>query len=309
MIFLRTQFRRLALPAAVLLAACLAPQSFAQGPSAAPFAIESPASPDAELPAAPTPKVPLAAQGQSQAQTQQPPATAPAPQTPNAQGNSQDHSADEVPKRIFYIWPNFMTANDIDENKGPLTTKEKFNIAWHQFFDISAHVGNLLQASVSQAADGIPHYGQGWGAFGKRFAAQEGDQFTGSILIYGVLPTLLHDDPRYFRKGKGGVFKRILYAASRVAISRTDSGHATFNAPQIFGQLGQAGISTLYYPEQDRTVGGVFQGWAINQCYAMGFNQLKEFTPDLVAALKRHADRKRQEKAAKHAGAAPSTQD
>src|SRR5271166_6912460 len=62
---------------------------------------------------------------------------------------------DEVPKRIFWIIPNFMTANDQPQNLGPLTPKQKFNIAWHQWWDVSAHIGNLVQASISQAANGI----------------------------------------------------------------------------------------------------------------------------------------------------------
>ena len=90
---------------------------------------------------------------------------------------------DEVPKRIFWIIPNFMTANDQPENQGPLTAHQKYNIAWHQFWDYSAHFGNILQAGISQAANGLPHYGEGWGAFGERYLAQEGDQFTGAMLI------------------------------------------------------------------------------------------------------------------------------
>jgi hypothetical protein len=204
----------------------------------------------------------------------------------------QDKGAnDEVPKRIFWIIPNFMTANDTVENKGPLTTHDKFNIAWHQFIDPSAHYGNILQASISQAANGLPHYGQGWGAFAKRYAAQEGDQLSGSMLIYGVLPTVLHHDPRYFRKGRGSAWSRVAYAASRVVIARTDAGNPTFNASSVFGQLGQASISLLYYPQQDRKLGGVLAGWAINQGYNIGWNQLKEFTPDLNALLKRHSKR------------------
>jgi hypothetical protein len=200
---------------------------------------------------------------------------------------------DEVPKRIFWIIPNFMTTNDQPENQGPLTTKEKYNIAWHQFFDMSAHFGNLVQAAVSQAANSIPHYGQGWGPFGERFLAQEGDQFTGSMLIYGALPQLLHQDPRYFRKGRGSKWSRILYAASRTVIARSDSGRPMFNASQVFGQLGQAGISLSYYPKQDRNVGGLFAGWAINQGYNIGWNQLKEFTPDLNALIVRHQKKKK----------------
>src|SRR5208283_2296779 len=132
---------------------------------------------------------------------------------------------DEVPKRIFWIIPNFMTANDQPQNLGPLTPKEKFNIAWHQWWDVSAHVGNVLQAAISQAANGIPEYGQGWGAFGERYAAQEGDQFTGATVI-----------------------------------CRTDSGENTFNIPQVFGQLGQASISLTYYPQVNQTLAGCFPG-------------------------------------------------
>ena len=212
---------------------------------------------------------------------------------PAVQPNPLDKEAnDEVPKRIFWIIPNFMTANDQPENKGPLTPRQKFNIAWHQFFDMSAHFGNLIQASISQAANGLPHYGQGWAAFGERYAAQEGDQFTGSMLIYGVLPTVLHQDPRYFRRGRGSVWSRVAYAASRVVIARTDAGKPTFNASSVFGQFGQASISMLYYPQQDRKIEGVVQGWAINQGYNIGWNQLKEFTPDLGAYMKRHSKKR-----------------
>jgi hypothetical protein len=195
---------------------------------------------------------------------------------------------DEVPKRILFIIPNFMTENDQPENQGPLTPAKKFNIAWHQYSDYSAHFGNLLQAAISQAANGIPHYGQGWGAFGERFLAQEGDQLTGSMLIYGVLPTVLHEDPRYLRRGRGSAWSRIYYAATRVLITRTDSGSPTFNVSQVFGQLGQAGISLTYYPKKDHSVKGLFEGWGVNQFYNIGWNQLKEFTPDLAAFIRRH---------------------
>jgi hypothetical protein len=209
--------------------------------------------------------------------------------------NPKDKDAnDEVPKRIFWIIPNFMTYNDQPENQGPLTAKQKYSIAWHQFWDLSAHIGNVIQAGISQAANGLPHYGQGWGPFGERYAAQEGDQFSGSMLIYGVLPSVLHDDPRYFRRGRGTAWSRIAYAASRVVICRTDSGKNTFNIPSVFGQLGQASISAYtYYPEQDRRFGGVLAGWTINQGYNIGWNQLKEFTPDLGAFLRRHSKKKK----------------
>jgi hypothetical protein len=272
---MRMQHRLLAILVFVALAALPAPSSAQDNPS-------QPSSPST-APATPPP--------------------APRSQTPSQDSSTQQsqnamdkHAKDEVPKRIFFIIPNFMTANDQPENQGPLTTKQKFNIAWHQWYDFSAHFGNVIQAGISQAANGIPHYGQGWGAFGERYAAQEGDQFTGSMIIYGVLPTVLKIDPRYFRKGRGTAFSRIEYATTRVVIARTDSGKKTVNIPTIFGQLCQAAISLTYYAKQDRDVHGLFEGWAVNQAYNIGWNQLKEFTPDLGAVMKREGERRRQRK-------------
>ena len=41
-----------------------------------------------------------------------------------------------------------------------------------------------------------------------------------------------------------------------------------------------------------RNVSGLFSGWAINQIYNLGWNQLKEFTPDLGSYLNRPRQKK-----------------
>src|SRR5271165_6414782 len=82
-------------------------------------------------PDAPTPKI------APDPQSEQDPAGAPT-STAAPVVVARDHTKDEVPKRIFFIIPNFMTANDQPENRGPLTPKQKFDIAWHQFADVSA---------------------------------------------------------------------------------------------------------------------------------------------------------------------------
>ena len=103
-----------------------------------------------------------------------------------------------------------------------------------------------------------------------------------AFFIFGFLPHVLHEDPRYFRKRHGSVWSRIRYSASRTVITRTDSGGSTFNTPQVLGQLLQQGISTAYYPQQDRTASGVFQNWGINLAYTGAYNVLKEFYPDFL---------------------------
>jgi hypothetical protein len=202
-------------------------------------------------------------------------------QTPAASADSIVQP-DENPKRILGIIPNFQTTNDVPEEREPLTVREKYVLAWHQTVDVSAHAGNLFQAALQQAANGQPHYGQGWRAYASRFGAAEADQVTSAFFIFGFLPHVLHQDPRYFRQGRGSAWSRIRYAATRTVISRTDSGDPTFNTPQVLGQLLQQGISTAYYPPQDRSASGVFQNWGVNLAYNSAYNVLKEYYPDFL---------------------------
>jgi hypothetical protein len=201
------------------------------------------------------------------------------PQQTNAQ---QD---EEPPKRMFGMIPDFENTNDTAANRRPLTIREKYILSLHQSFDISAHIGDAFQAALQQAGNGQPHYGQGWGAYGERFAANEGDQISSSILIYGVLPSLLHEDPRYFRQGRGSSIARIWYAINRTFVTRKDRGTNGFNTSETVGQLISAGISTSYYPPQDRSVSRVFSNWAVNLGGNSGYNVLSEYYPDLMRAL------------------------
>jgi len=234
-----------------------------------------------DKPDAPTPKAPPSA-SQTRPASDQNPATSSDPTV----------QPDDNPKRILGIIPNFQTKNDQPVAYEPMSAKEKYVLAWHQTVDISAHFGNLFQAAIQQADNGQPHYGQGWGAFASRFGAEEGDQATSAFFIFGFLPHVLHQDPRYFRQGKGSIWYRIHYAATRTVISRKDTGDPTFNTPQVLGQLFQQSISTAYYPAQDRSASAVFQNWGTNLAYNSAYNVLKEFYPDFLRIVfHRHKER------------------
>src|ERR1700730_2223792 len=213
------------------------------------------------------------------------------PQNPIGPPSNPTGRQDENPKRILGIIPNFQTKNDTPQNQPPLTAKEKYVLAYHQTVDFSAHFGNLFQAALQQASNGQPHYGQGWGAYADRFGAAEADQATSAFFIFGFLPHVLHEDPRYFRKARGAIRYRIWYAATRTVVTRTDAGNPAFNVPQVAGQLLQQSISTAYYPEQDRSASGVFQNWGVNLAYNSAYNVLKEFYPDFLRiAFHRHRE-------------------
>jgi len=192
-------------------------------------------------------------------------------------------SPDPPPKRLGT--PDFATTTDLLAAPRPLTADEKYVYSLHQAFDPSAHVVNLFQASFQQAANGQPHYGQGWRAFEKRFAASEADQITASILSFGLLPSILNEDPRYFRRGAGSPMSRLGYAISRTFVTRKDDGTSGFNHSQFFGELISCGISTSYYPARDRTVGYVSENWGVSLGGYSAYNVFEEFYPDFKRVL------------------------
>jgi hypothetical protein len=237
-----------------------------------------------DKPDAPTPKQNDAHSTQSSS-AEKPKASPDAPPGTGSQASDPNGQQDENTKRILGFIPNFQSKDDIPQNQTPLTPREKYVLAYHQTVDFSAHVGNAFQAALQQASNGQPHYGQGWGPYAQRFGAAEADQVTSAFFIFGFLPHVLKDDPRYFRKRYGTPWSRIRYAATRTVITRTDAGGQTFNTPQVLGQLLQQGISTAYYPEQDRSASGVFGDCGINLAYNSAYNILKEFYPDLLRVV------------------------
>jgi hypothetical protein len=231
-----------------------------------------------EKPDAPAPKIATDADAAQQTSS----GTNSSQQKPTGPPSNPTGRQDENPKRILGIIPNFQTKNDDPGNQPPLTVKQKYVLAFHQSVDFSAHIANLFQAGLQQASDGQPHFGQGWGPYAERFGAAEGDQASQSFFIFGLLPSVLHYDPRYFRRAKGSIWSRITYSATRTVVTRKDTGESTFNIPVVAGFLFQQSISTIYYPAQDRSVKSVFQNWGTSLAYNTAYNVLKEFYPDLL---------------------------
>jgi hypothetical protein len=236
-------------------------------------------------PDAPAPKVATDAEAAQQTNS----STNSSDQKPAGPPSNPTGQQDDNPKRILGFIPNFQTKNDDPANQQPLTVKQKYILELHQTVDFSAHIGNLFQSALQQAFNAQPHYGQGWGPFAERFGAAEGDQATSAFFMFGFLPSILHDDPRYFRRAKGSVWSRLKYSATRTVVTRKDTGESTFNIPVVAGFLFQQSISTSYYPPEDRTAGRVFENWGTSLAFNSGYNVLKEFYPDLLhLAFHRH---------------------
>jgi hypothetical protein len=180
----------------------------------------------------------------------------------------------EETQRVFGIIPNFYVS--YDQNAEPLTAKMKFKLALKVSSDPVTAAGVLLVASAKQAGN-IPKYGQGWGAFGERVGATTADGFTDIMIGGAILPTLLHQDPRYFFQGTGTTGSRIRHAMLSPFYSRNDNGSWGPNYSTLGGVLASSALANLYYPKSDRGAGVVFGNFAIGVAERIGAGLAQEF--------------------------------
>lgn len=162
----------------------------------------------------------------------------------------------------------------------PLTGKEKFKLAFDDSFDPTAFLVAGVFAADSMAQKQYD-FGQGAQGFAKYYGGAFADQAIGNMMSEALLPTVLHQDPRYFEKGTGGFLRRTGYALSREVITLGDDGRNHINTSELAGNAVAAGISNLYYPAVDRSLGNTANKWAQQIALDSAFNIMKEFWPDV----------------------------
>jgi hypothetical protein len=190
-----------------------------------------------------------------------------------------------IDTHIFGVVPNYNAVNDPVHHYEPISTGDKFKMAAHDGFDPFSWVTTGLYAGVAQWHNQSPEFGEGAQGFAKRYGAAFADGAIANFLSEAILPSVLHEDPRYFRLGQGSVIHRIGYTLSRELVTRTDSGGERFNISEIAGNMGAASLSNLYYPASERSLHETMERFAVNIVSDAGFNVLKEFWPDMRRKL------------------------
>jgi hypothetical protein len=214
-----------------------------------------------------------------------PPADVDAPEPQSQQ--SQTQSNEPPPKqtsRILGILPNFRAVS-ADVKLPPQTAKEKFTTAFKDSFDYSAIFVPLALAGYDLGTNPYPEFGTGGVAFGRYLWHAAADQTIENLLVEGIVPSITHQDNRYYTLGRGGFWKRTGYALTRVVVTRNDAGKEVFNTSEVIGSGAAAGISTTYYPARERSIGNFGSQWGTD----VGIDALsfvvKEFWPDINHAL------------------------
>jgi imidazolonepropionase-like amidohydrolase len=181
--------------------------------------------------------------------------------------------------RAFGFLPNYKTVEPGTDTE-PLTAKQKFVMATKDTFDPPILLVSGGLAGISQAKGQDPSYGQGTRGYLKRFGAGLADQVFGNYLVESAFPTLLRQDPRFYRKGTGSVGSRTAYALTRVLVTRTDSGRSTINFSDFAGNAISAGIGNIYYPDSRGMHDNLRRWTSFTLTEALG-DVMKEFWPDI----------------------------
>lgn len=206
--------------------------------------------------------------------------TEPAPAPPLQPGQTEPPPPD---KRIFGVLPNYRTANATAVYM-PITVKQKFTIAAKDSFDYPLLGLAAVIAAEGQLSNSHPEFGQGWAGYGRRVGTSYADQAIGNMMTEGIFPSMLREDPRYFRRGYGSVRSRTWYAATRVFVTRTDAGGTRFNFSELLGNSTGTAISNLYYPDARDVADNVEK--LSEQIGIDAVSQvLKEFWPDVKRKL------------------------
>jgi hypothetical protein len=168
---------------------------------------------------------------------------------------AEEQIKDQEKQRVLGFLPNFYVS--YVHNPVPLTSKQKFELAWKTTLDPVTLVITGGIAGVQQAENSFGGYGQGAQGYGKRFGASYADLAVDTFIGSAILPSLLKQDPRYFYKGSGSKRSRILYAMASSVVCKGDDGRWQANYSNVLGSLAAGGISNLYYPATDRSGAGL----------------------------------------------------
>ena len=181
----------------------------------------------------------------------------------------------EETQRGFGIIPNFFTV--YNPNPAPLTARLKFKLAFRVATDPFTAAGSALIAGANHAAATPSFSADGLGSFGERMGASYGNSLTDIMFSGAILPSLLHQDPRYYSQGTGTKKSRTLHALSSIVMAKGDNGRWQPNYSSLGGDLASAAIANTYYPASNRGAGLVFQTFAIDTAVHASVRLLQEF--------------------------------
>ena len=211
---------------------------------------------------------------------QQSPASQSKP-APQDKKKKKDDTQGTQSKRMFWLVPNFGAVN-ANTQLPPMTTRQKFVLASQDSVtDYSSYTWAGILAGQAMLLNSDPELGHGAAGYGRYYWRTFTDGVSGTFFTEAIVPTITHEDPRYYTMGKGGFFHRTGYAISCAFITKTDSGGTSFNWSEVGGNALEAGLSNAYYPPEERGLSQTAVNFATQMESAVLNHVFQEFWPDI----------------------------
>jgi hypothetical protein len=195
--------------------------------------------------------------------------------------NKKDDSEGKQTNRMLWVIPNF-GAVDSNTQLPPFSTREKFVLASKDSVtDYSSYTWAGILAGQAMLLNSDPELGRGIKGYGRYYWRTFVDGVSGTFFTEAIVPSVTHEDPRYYTMGQGGFFHRMGYAISRTFVTKTDSGGSSFNWSEVAGNGLEAGLSNAYYPPQERGLSQTALNWGTQMESAVLNHIFQEFWPDI----------------------------
>lgn len=166
----------------------------------------------------------------------------------------------EESQRYLGVVPSFFVV--YDKNPVPMPASLKFNLAIRAETDVVTFTGAALLAGIHQASD-TPNYQQGFKGYAQRYGAAYAGGVSDILIGGAILPSLLHQDPRYFYSGEGTTKQRAAHALRAIFLTHGDNGTIQFNYSGLGGDLASAALSNTYYPSANRGAHLFLANWSV----------------------------------------------
>jgi hypothetical protein len=205
----------------------------------------------------------------------------------------------QEPRRILGFMPNFRTVS-AGSKPHPPGWNYNFKVATRQAFDYSSFVFLGLTSISAEGLDEHPALGKGFKGLYEYSWRGFLDKTDGTYLGGWLLPSLLHEDTRFYPLGHGhSIPTRALYVISRQAVTRTYGGHQTLNIAGLGGKVLTQYISRSYYPTGTSDFAVLAEKFAYSAMRDVIFSSIREFYPDIAAHyIRRHREKLYREQAA-----------
>jgi hypothetical protein len=201
------------------------------------------------------------------------------PDAPASQDSAPDQGGTQT-KRILDVVPNFRAVS-AGQKLPPQTVKDKFVDATKDSFDYSSVFIPAALAGYGMARNSTPEFHGGAAGYASYFWHSAVDQTSENYMVEFIVPSLTHEDTRFYTMGSGGFLKRTGYALSRAVITRSDAGNEVFNLSEVIGAGAASGLSSLYYPTRERSLANTGTEWGLDIGIEAASFMVKEFWPDI----------------------------